>query len=74
MPSREHSRSRAGADQPFGLEGLDAGLAKVLGFGIEEPAPRAPDAIGLQRLLQRTGLKKDRKTRECAFRYRSARK
>ena len=74
MPSREHSRSRAGADQPFCFEGLDVGLAEPFGLGVKEPAPRAPDAIGLQRLLQRTGLKKDRKTRECAFRYRSARK
>jgi hypothetical protein len=44
---REDGGGRAGADQPLGLEGLDVGLAKALGLGVEQPAPRAADAIGL---------------------------
>ena len=30
----KHGRSRTGAYQPFGLEGLDGGLTKVLGLSV----------------------------------------
>ena len=49
----EHGGRRAGADQALGLEGLHRGLAEPLGLGVEQPAVRTADAIGLQRLLQR---------------------
>ena len=63
----EHRGRRAGADQPLGLEGLDVGLAEPLGLGVEQPAPRAADAIGLQRLLQRVGLQQHRQAGERAL-------
>ena len=59
----EHGGRGAGADQPFGLEGLDVGLAEPLGLGVEQPAAGAADAIGLQRLLQRVGLQQHRRGR-----------
>jgi len=31
----EHGGCRSCTDQPFGLEGLNVGLAKALGFGVE---------------------------------------
>ena len=63
----EHGRCRAGADQSFSFEGLDIRLAKPFGLGVQQPAPRASDAIRLQRLLQRGGLEQDREAREGTF-------
>ena len=44
----EHGGRGAGADQPFGLEGLNVGLAETLGLGVEQPAVGPAEAIGLQ--------------------------
>jgi hypothetical protein len=60
----EHGGGRAVADQTFGLEDLDVGLAEALGLGVEQPAPRAADAIGLQRAFERAGLEQDREARQ----------
>ena len=48
----EHRGRGAGADQAFGLERLNVGLAEPLGLGIEQPALGPAEAIGLQRPLQ----------------------
>ena len=68
---REDGRCRTRADQPFGLEGLDLGLAKPLRFRVEQAPPRAADGVGLQGLLQRIGLQEDRKAGNRPFRDRS---
>ena len=64
----EHGGRGAGADQPFGLERLHVGAAEVLGLGVEQPAPRAADGIGLQRRFKRTGLQQHGKTGQRALR------
>lgn len=47
----EHGGRGRRADQAFGLESLNRGVADPLGLGVEQPAPGAFDAIGLQRPL-----------------------
>src|SRR3546814_13374821 len=47
------NRRRGGcADQPLGFERLHARRPKMLGLGIEQPAPGAADQLGRERVLQ----------------------
>src|SRR5260370_1119356 len=68
----QHRGPGTGADQSFGLEGLDGGLAEPFGLGVEQPAPGSADAIGLQCALQRTGLEQDRQPGQRALANRGA--
>ncbi len=63
----EHSGSRAGADQPFGLEDLNIGFAQMLGLGVEQTAIGPVDAIGPERLLEIVGLQQDGQSRQRAL-------
>ena len=66
----EHGGRGAGADQAFGLEGLDRGVAEPLGLGVEQPAVGTAEAIGLQRPLQGLRLQQHRQAGERALRDR----
>ena len=56
----EHRRCGASTDQPLGLERLDVHLADALDLRVEQPAPGAAETVGLQGLLQHSGLQQNR--------------
>src|SRR3546814_6101034 len=60
------------ADQPLGFERLHARRPKMLGLGIEQPAPGAADQIGRERELQFLRLEQDGETGQRSFRQRRA--
>ena len=55
----EDGRRGAGPNEPFGLESLDFGFAQTLGFGVQQPPPRATHGVGRQCLLEGIGLQQD---------------
>ena len=66
----EDGRRGSRTGQTFGLEGLEARVAKPLAFGIEQPPERSADAVGRKRLLERLRLEQNGKAGQRALGYR----
>jgi len=65
----EDSGRGAPADQTLGFESLNLGLAETLALRIEQSSPGTAHGIGLQGLLERIRLQKDRKARDRPLRH-----
>src|SRR3546814_659096 len=63
-------RCGIGADQSFGLEGLDVAFSEMLGLGVEQPSVRTAHTIRPERLFEFVRLKQDGKTGQRALRSR----
>src|SRR3546814_13701377 len=65
-----YCRCGIGADQSFGLEGLDVAFSEMLGLGVEQPSVRTAHTIRPERLFELVRLKHDGKTGQRALRRR----
>ena len=63
----QHGRGRAGPDKALDLERLHVRRAEMFGFGIEQPAIGAADAVRSKGLFQVVALQQDRKAGDRAF-------